>query len=81
MERGAVYAVSCPTLSLRWHEYLLVLEEYPKLPQAEFALFNAAQTLVEMGFNDQAKLRFEQYLKMYPRGHIAAMPRPAERYW
>ena len=68
MERGAVYArfLSNPELALA--EYLLVLEEYPKLPQAEFALFNAAQTLTEMGFNEQAKLRFEQYLKMYPQG-------------
>lgn len=68
MERGAVYArfLSNPELALA--EYLLVLEEYPSLPQAEFALFNAAQTLSEMGFNDQAKLRFEQYIKMYPQG-------------
>ncbi len=68
MERGAVYArfLSNPELALA--EYLLVLEEYPKLPQAEFALFNAAQTLAEMGFNEQAKLRFQQYLRMYPQG-------------
>lgn len=68
MERGAVYArfLSNPELALA--EYLLVLEEYPKLPQAETALFNAAQTLVELGFNDQARLRFEQYLKQYPQG-------------
>ena len=68
MERGAVYArfLSNPELALA--EYLLVLEEYPRLPQAETALFNAAQTLVEMGFNDQAKIRFEQYLKTYPNG-------------
>lgn len=68
MERGAVYArfLSNPELALA--EYLLVLEEYPKLPQAESALFNAAQTLLEMGFNDQAKIRFRQYLKQYPQG-------------
>lgn len=68
MERGAVYArfLSNPELALA--EYLLVLEEYPKLPQAEFALFNAAQVLSEMGFIDQAKQRFEQYLKLYPQG-------------
>ena len=68
MERGAVYArfLSNPELALA--TYLLVLEEYPGLPQAETALFSAAQTLVEMGFSDQAKKRFEQYLKTYPQG-------------
>ena len=68
MERGAVYArfLSNPELALA--EYLLVLEEYPRLPQAETALFNVAQTLVEMGFNEQARIRFEQYLKNYPNG-------------
>ncbi len=68
LERGAVYArfLSNPELALA--AYLLVLEEYPKLPQAETALFNTAQILLEMGFNDQARLRFEQYLKTYPQG-------------
>jgi tetratricopeptide (TPR) repeat protein len=68
MERGAVYArfLSNPELALA--EYLLVMEEYPKLSQAETALFNVAQTLVELGFTDQAKIRFEQYLKEYPAG-------------
>lgn len=68
MERGSVYArfLSNPELALA--EYLLVLEEYPKLPQAETALFNTAQTLLEMGFNEQARHRFEQYLKIYPAG-------------
>jgi len=68
MERGAVYArfLSNPELALA--EYLLVLEEYPALPQAEFALFNAAQVLSEMGFVEQSRQRFEQYLKQYPQG-------------
>lgn len=68
LERGAVYArfLSNPELALA--SYLLVLEEYPGLPQAETALFSTAQILVEMGFNDQAKNRFEQYLKTYPQG-------------
>lgn len=68
MERGAVYARFLSNSELALAEYLLVLEEYPRLPQAETALFNAAQTLVEMGFNDQARLRFEQYLRQYPQG-------------
>lgn len=68
LERGAVYArfLSNPELALA--AYLLVLEEYPTLPQAETALFNAAQTLAELGFAEQAKLRFEQYLREYPQG-------------
>ncbi|MGB4598650.1 MAG: FecR domain-containing protein [Trichlorobacter sp.] len=68
MERGAVYArfLSNPELALA--EYLLVLEEYPGLAQAETALLNTAQTLVELGFIEQARVRFEQYLKLYPQG-------------
>ncbi|HPX61284.1 MAG TPA: FecR domain-containing protein [Deltaproteobacteria bacterium] len=68
MERGAVYARFLSNPELAMAEYLLVMEEYPKLPQAETALFNVAQTLTEMGFNEQARIRFEQYLKMYPDG-------------
>lgn len=68
MERGAVYARFLANPELALAEYLLVLEEYPKLPQAEFALFNAAQVLSEMGFVEQSRSRFEQYLKQYPQG-------------
>lgn len=68
MERGAVYARFLTNPELALAEYLLVLEEYPTLPQAEFALFNAAQVLSEMGFIDQARVRFEQYLRQYPQG-------------
>jgi len=68
MERGAVYArfLSNPELALA--EYLLVMEEYPKLPQAETALFNTGQTLTDLGFTDQARIRFNQYLNEYPAG-------------
>lgn len=68
MARGAVYARNLNNPELALAEYLLVMEEYPKLPQAETALFNTAQTLTELGFNDQAKVRFSQYLKEYPKG-------------
>lgn len=68
MERGSVYARFLNNPELAMAEYLLVLEEYPKLPQAETALFNTAQTLTEMGFVSQARSRFEQYLKDYPNG-------------
>ncbi len=68
MERGAVYARFLNNPELAMAEYLLVMEEYPRLPQAETALFNTAQTLTEMGFTEQAKVRFEQYLREYPNG-------------
>lgn len=68
MERGAVYARFLGNPELALAEYLLVMEEYPKLPQAETALFNAAQTLAELGFSNQARIRFEQYLREYPAG-------------
>lgn len=68
MERGAVYARFLNNPELALAEYLLVIEEYPKQPQAETALFSAAQTLVELGFADQARIRFEQYLNEYPTG-------------
>ncbi len=68
MERGAVYARFLANPELALAEYLLVLEEYPRLPQAETALFNTAQTLMELGLTDRARLRFEQYLKQYPQG-------------
>lgn len=68
MERGAVYARFLNNPELALAEYLLVMEEYSKLPQAETALFNAGQTLSELGFTDQARFRFNQYLKDYPGG-------------
>ena len=68
MERGAVYARFLNNPELALAEYLLVAEEYPKLPQAETALFNTGQALTEMGFVDQARARFSQYLKDYPAG-------------
>ena len=68
MERGAVYARFMRNPELALAEYLLVMEEYPKLPQNETALFNTGQTLTELGFVDQARTRFNQYLKEYPNG-------------
>jgi tetratricopeptide (TPR) repeat protein len=68
MERGAVYARFLNNPELAMAEYLLVIEEYPKLPQAETALFNTGQTLSEMGLAEQARARFNQYLKDYPAG-------------
>jgi tetratricopeptide (TPR) repeat protein len=68
LERGAVYSrfLSNPESALA--EYLLVLEEYPRSPQAETALYSAGQILYTMDFKEQAKARFQQYLKEYPQG-------------
>ena len=68
LERGSVYSrfLSNPEAALA--EYLLVLEEYPSLKQAEFALVFAGQTLYDLGFKKEAKARFKEYLKKYPNG-------------
>lgn len=68
LERGSVYSrfLSNPEAALA--EYLTVLEEYPNLKQAEFALVFAGQTLYELGFKKEAKARFKEYLKKYPNG-------------
>jgi len=68
LERGGVYGrfLNHPEAALA--EYLLVLEEFPSGPQKETALYNVGQTLYQMGKNDLAKARFEQYLKEYPQG-------------
>ncbi|HBA89705.1 MAG TPA: hypothetical protein DCZ75_17465 [Geobacter sp.] len=70
LERGGVYGrfLAHPEAALA--EYLLVLEEYPKIPQMETALFNVGQTLYEMGKTDLAKARFTQYLAEYPQGRF-----------
>lgn len=68
LERGTVYGrlLNNPRAALA--EYQLVLEEYPRLPQAETALFSAGQVLVELGLDDQAAARLRQYLQAYPNG-------------
>lgn len=68
LERGTVQGrfLNNPRAALA--EYLLVLEEYPRLPQAETALFSAGQTLFTLGLNDKAAARFRQYLQLYPAG-------------
>lgn len=68
LERGTVHARHLNNPRAALAEYLLILEEYPALPQAETALFSAAQTLSELGLKDQAEIRFHQYLKKYPTG-------------
>ncbi|MCM0083522.1 FecR domain-containing protein [Geomonas sp. Red32] len=68
LERGSVYGrlMNRPEEALA--EFLLVLEEYPKIPQKETALFNVGETLMQMGKKDLAKMRLKQYLDEYPNG-------------
>ncbi len=68
LERGAVYGRFLKHPEAALAEYLLVLEEYPRIPQMETALYSVGQTLYEMGKLDLAKARFRQYLKEYPDG-------------
>jgi len=68
LERGAVYSRFLRNPETALSEYLLVLEEYPNVPQRETALYLTGMTLYEMGFKAQAKERFLQYKKEYPTG-------------
>jgi len=71
LERGAVYARFLGNPEAALGEYLLVLEEYPHVPQRETALYLSGMTLYEMGLKGQAVERLEQYKKEYPAGkHI-----------
>ena len=68
LERGAVYGRFLRNPEAALAEYLLVLERYPFLPQAETALFTAGQIQYQMGLEEQARTRFTQYLERYPAG-------------
>jgi hypothetical protein len=68
LERGTVQGRFLDNPRAALAEYLLVLEEYPRLPQAELALFSAGQTLYELKLYDQAASRLRQYLTAYPVG-------------
>jgi len=68
LERGTIQGRFLDNPRAALAEYLLVLEEYPHLPQAEIALFSAGQTLYELKLYDQASNRLRQYLTSYPTG-------------
>lgn len=68
LERGSVYSRFLANPEAALSEYLLVLEEYPRLKQAETALVFTGQTLYDLGFKKQAKARFSEYLIKYPAG-------------
>lgn len=68
LERGAVYSRFLKNTEAALAEYLLIIEEYPKVPQREIALYLTAMTLYELKFYDSAKERLLQYKKEYPEG-------------
>ena len=68
LERGAVHGRFLANSEAALAEYLLVLETYPTLPQAETALYMTGQVQNEMGRFEQARFRFSQYLERYPAG-------------
>ncbi len=68
LERGTVFSRFLRNPEAALSEYLIILEEYPEIPQAETALYLAGMTLYELGFKKQAQERFLQYKKTYPQG-------------
>uniref|UniRef100_A0A7C4EPT9 FecR protein domain-containing protein n=1 Tax=Thermodesulfovibrio aggregans TaxID=86166 RepID=A0A7C4EPT9_9BACT len=68
LERGTVYSRFLRNPEAALSEYLLILEEYPEIPQKETALYLTGMTLYELGFKKQAKQRLLQYKKEYPDG-------------
>jgi tetratricopeptide (TPR) repeat protein len=68
LERGAVYASFLKNPEAALAEYLLVIEEYPRVSQREVALYQAGRTLQEMGYKEQARERLNQYRRDYPAG-------------
>lgn len=71
LERGTVYARFLKNPEAALAEYLLVIEEYPVVPQRETAIYLAGMTLYELGFKEQAKEKLVRYKKEYPEGkHI-----------
>jgi hypothetical protein len=74
LERGAVYSRFLRNPEAALAEYLLVVEEYPQVPQRETALYLAGMTLYELNFKDQAKEKLNQYKKDYPSGrHLSTV--------
>ncbi|MCX7724666.1 MAG: FecR domain-containing protein [Thermodesulfovibrio sp.] len=68
LERGTVYSRFLRNSEAALAEYLLILEEYPDIPQREIALYLTGMTLYELGLKTQAKERLYQYKKIYPEG-------------
>jgi tetratricopeptide (TPR) repeat protein len=68
LERGTVYSRFLNNTEAALSEYLIVVEEYPTIPQREAALYHTAMLLYDLGLTDRAKLRLHQYNDEYPAG-------------
>lgn len=68
LQRGNIFAMFLGAYEDALSEYLVNLEEYPHLPQAEIALYQVALLLEELGYKEQAILRFKEYKEKYPSG-------------
>lgn len=68
LQRGNIFSFFLNSYEEALSEYLLNLEEYPDLPQAEISLYQAAVLLDELGYKSQAISRFKEYQKKYPEG-------------
>ncbi len=68
LQRGNIFSMFLYSYEEALAEYLLNLEEYPKLPQAEISLYNVALLLDELGYKERAKERLKEYKERYPKG-------------
>ncbi len=68
IQRGNIYSVFLYSYEEALAEYLLNLEEYPTLPQAEISLYNVAVLLHELGFKERSIERLKEYKEKYPKG-------------
>ncbi len=68
IQRGNIYSVFLNSYEEALAEYLLNLEEYPHIPQAEISLYNVAVLLDELGFRERSVERLKEYKEKYPKG-------------
>ena len=52
-------------------EYKKVLDDFPKGSRADDAMFKIAQTSVLMGYQEDAKVFFEELLRRFPKSVLA----------
>lgn len=68
LQRGNIFSIFLNSYEEALSEYLLNLEEYPHLPQAEISLYNVALLLDELGFKSKSRERLMEYKEKYPEG-------------
>jgi tetratricopeptide (TPR) repeat protein len=68
LERATVYSHFLNNAEAALSEYLIIIEQYPSLPQSETALYHVGVLLSDLGQNEQARARFEEYMDEYPNG-------------